>query len=127
MSNQGYSILELKNIAEENNLVAYAFAMNKEPLIQLENEILKGRPVICAMNYPVMLYFAYDVPIYGPFYRSLIWLMGPRKNHYIVVFGIDSTNFLIMDPAYGFVEITREDFESCWISKSYAVLLCARK
>lgn len=126
-SKEGYSIVELKQIAGTKGLEAYAISMQEHPIQQLKKEILKGRPVICAVHFPRMLYFAYDVPIYGHVYRGLVWTLGPRKDHYIVVFGLDSTKFLIMDPVRGFVTINQKKFESCWKEKSYAVLLCARK
>jgi ABC-type bacteriocin/lantibiotic exporter with double-glycine peptidase domain len=124
---EGYPILELKQIAENKGLQAYAISMQEHPIRQLKKEILKGRPVVCAVHFPRMLYFAYDVPIYGQVYRNLIWTFGPRKSHYIIVAGVDSTEFLIMDPVRGFVSIDQKDFESCWKEKSHAVLLCARK
>lgn len=124
---EGYPILELKQIAEAKGLEAYAISMQEHPLRQLKEEILKGRPVICAVHFPRMLYFAYDVPIYGHVYRGLVWRFGPRKDHYIIVSGMDSTKLLIMDPVHGFVSINQNDFESCWKEKNYAVLLCARK
>lgn len=124
---EGYSILELKKIAKAKGLQAYAVSMQERTVVQLEEEILKGRPIICAVQFPRMLYFAYDVPIYGHLYRGLIWALGPRKDHYIVVFGLDSKKFLVMDPVRGLVPINQRDFESCWKEKNYAALLCARK
>lgn len=123
----GYSLVELKQIAKAMGLEAYAISMQDNPVEQLKGQLLKGRPVICAVDFPYMLYFAYDVPIYGPVYRGLVWTLGSRKDHYVVVFGLDSTTFLIIDPVRGFVPISQKDFEACWKEKSYAVLLCVGK
>lgn len=124
---EGYLITELRQIAATKGLASYAFSMRDNPISQLKNEILKGRPVICATTFPVMLYFAYDVPIYGHIYRRLLWIFGPRKNHYVVVFGFDEDDFLIMDPIRGIVSISQKDFASSWRGKDYAALLCVRK
>jgi ABC-type bacteriocin/lantibiotic exporter with double-glycine peptidase domain len=124
---EGYSIIELKHIATIKGLAAYVFSMQENSIPQLKKEILKGRPAICATLFPDMLYFAYDVPIYGHVYRKLLWTFGPRKSHYVVVFGFNRNKFLIMDPIRGFVSISQKDFESCWKKKNYAMLLCTRK
>ena len=126
-SEEGYSVVDLKNIAKRNSLDAYALTMQRNPLVQLEEQVLKGRPVICAVRFPWHLYFAYDVPIYGQTYRTLAWIFGPRKNHYIVVFGIKDDKFMIMDPAYGFVTLSQKQFERCWSRRAYGVVLCAKK
>jgi ABC-type bacteriocin/lantibiotic exporter with double-glycine peptidase domain len=123
----GYSILELKAIAVSNGLDAYMLAMSEDPLSQLRQQLAKGRPVICAVSFPQSRYFAYDVPVYGPVYRALLWSIGPRLNHYVVVFGFDSEELLIMDPARGFVTLSSERFESSWSKKEYAALLCGRQ
>ena len=123
----GYSIVQLKDIAKEKGLEGYALAMRLNPLQQLKENISKGRPVICAVRFPSYLYFAYDVPIYGQIYRTLLWWLGPRKNHYIVAFGIKDDEFLIIDPAYGFTTLHRKHLEDCWSKKAYTALLCARK
>ena len=124
---EGYSITELKHIATIKGLTAYTFSMQEDSVSQLKREILKGRPVICATLFPDMLYFAYDVPIYGYVYRKLLWAIGPKKDHYLVVFGFGHDKFLIMDPIRGFVSISQKDFESCWKKKNYVVLLCAKE
>ena len=124
---EGYLITELRDIAATKGLGAYVFSMTENSMFQLKKEILKGRPVLCAMRFPEMLYFAYDVPIYGYVYRRLAWTIGPKKDHYVVVFGFDRDNFLVMDPVRGFVSISEKDFEVSWKGKDYAVLLCARE
>jgi predicted double-glycine peptidase len=124
---KGHSILELKDIAISKGLFAYAFSMKDKPEEQLKSQIQQGRPVICAMRFPRNLYFGKCVPLYGPIYRWLVWELGPRKNHYVVVFGLKKDEFLIMDPVHGFVALSHRHFHSCWSEKGYAVLLCARK
>lgn len=127
LQKRGCSITELKLVAIAAGLDAYAFSMSDNPEEQLKNQILNGRPVICATRFPRGWYFAYGVPIYGQIYRGLVWAFGSRKNHYIVVFGIKDDDYLIMDPVRGFVSLSRKRLLSSWRQKQYAVLLCAKK
>ena len=126
-SKEGYSIVELRDIAKGKGLEAYVVSLSENPAEQLREQLFKGRPLVCAMHFPRSLYFAYDIPIYGQVYRGLLWSLGPRKDHYIVIFGINSQKLLMMDPSRGFVAISEKQFESCWKKKNYATLICGRK
>lgn len=122
---KGYTLKELKAIAKRNGLNSYVLSMIKDPDQQLKEQITKGRPVICTTRFPQGWYFAYKVPIYGNIYRWLIKSIGPEKDHYIVVFGFDEDDFLIMDPNVGLVSFDQKYFHSCWSQMQYGVLLCA--
>ena len=123
----GYSIAKLKHIARTKGLETFALTMRQNPIEQLREQIFKGRPVICAVFFPRDPYFAYDVPVIGQIYRNWAWMYGPRKNHYVVVFGIRYDTFLIMDPAYGLTTLKTNRFLGCWGQKQYATVLCGRK
>lgn len=122
-SEKGYSILELRNIAKAKGLEAYAISMQSKPVIQLKKQLQKGRPVICALKLPGGLYIAYDIPVYGQIYRKLLWMFAPKKNHYVLVFGLSKNEILIMDPAYGFASIPIELFHLSWSKRNYAALV----
>ncbi len=126
-SSRGYSLSRLRLIAIENGLEAYVVSMKDDYEESIKGHILKGRPVICAVEFPVNLHFANQLPIYGYIYRTLLWSVGPRKNHYIVVFGIYYNSFLIMDPEHGLLAISAKDFYDSWSQMDYASLVCGVK
>lgn len=123
----GYSILELVEISKSEGLNAYGYTMRESPEKQLEEQILQGRPVICSVNLPYALYFAQDIPLYGGLYRHLTWEIGNRRNHYLIIFGLNDKNFLAVDPSYGIVALNKKRFYSCWKKMDYCVLLAVRK
>ncbi|MHC4291849.1 MAG: cysteine peptidase family C39 domain-containing protein [Planctomycetota bacterium] len=124
---RGYTLLELKAISICNGLDAYMLSMADDPLTQLREQLSKGRPLICAVSLPQLRYFAYDVPVYNLLSQTMVWSIGPRLNHYIVVFGMDAEDILVMDPVRGFVRLSHKRFESAWSEKKYAVLVCGGK
>ena len=123
----GYRLWELKNAAIAHGLLSYTVTMRTNPKQELKEQILKGRPIICAINFPRGFYFAYDLPMVGQVYRSLAWAVGERENHYVVAFGITDEQVLLMDPAFGFVAYNWKRFETCWSKLNFAALICARK
>lgn len=123
----GYSIAKLKHIARTKGLETFALTMRQNPIEQLKEQIFKGRPVICAVFFPLDPYFAHDVPVIGQIYRNWAWMSGPRKNHYVVVFGIRYDTFLIMDPAYGLITLQEKHLRACWSQRHYAAILCGKK
>lgn len=126
-SNFGYSIFELLEMAKKEGVKAYGFSMNKSPKKQLEEQILKGRPIICAVDLPYRLHFGKDIPLFGGIYRQLTWWMGQTRSHYIVIFGLNDKNFLAVDPSYGIVTFNKKRFYSCWEKMDNSVLLCVKK
>jgi ABC-type bacteriocin/lantibiotic exporter with double-glycine peptidase domain len=79
------------------------------------------------VKYPRSAYFAENIPIYGFFYRLMLWSFGPVKNHFIVVFGVRDGSFLVMDPAHGYTTIGRARLDKCWRAMGYSALLCAKR
>ena len=122
----GFSIARLLTIAKSKGLQAYAFSMSPRPLEKLTEQIHKGRPIICIVKMPQALYVGYDVPLFGDIYRRLSWMIGPRRNHSIVVFGTKDDQFLIMDPAYGFTTFSNDDLSDAWGKQKNVAVLCAR-
>ena len=115
------------NIARHEGVNAYGLLMNRFPQEQLEEQILKGRPVICAVSLPYYLYFAQDVPIFNGIYEELTWWMGERRSHYVIIFGLSNNKFLAIDPSYGIVSLDKSNFYKSWEKTEYASLLCIRK
>ena len=124
---RGYWIRDLKRIAANKGLEAFVITMQRNPKESLHEQIFKGRPVICAINWPKGLYVGYDIPLYGPLYRYLLWEIGPRGDHYVVAFGVTDNKVLLMDPAFGFIDYDWKRFEECWSSLNFAALVCAKK
>lgn len=123
----GYSILELVEISKHEGLNAYGYTMQDSPEKKLEDQILQGRPVICAVYLPYHLYFAQDIPIYGSLYKGLTWSIGTRRNHYVVIFGLNDKNFLAIDPSCGIVSLNKKRFYASWKKMGYCVLLGVKK
>ncbi len=114
---------QLKGIAEERGLQAFVYCMDDDPETQLCEQINKGRPVICCVQLPSAIYLDERMPMGLQWINLLLWNLGPRASHYVVVFGKNKTNYLLLDPAYGVIKIDRVLFESCWAQKEHSVLL----
>jgi predicted double-glycine peptidase len=124
---QGFAISQLLKIARSENLAAYAFSMDSQPMEQLAEQVLKGRPVICIVKMPNGYYIGYDLPLFGHVYRKLSRTLSPRNSHFLVVFGIADDQLLIMDPALGFVPFSAGIFEEAWRQHGYTAILIARQ
>ncbi len=123
----GYKLSDLKIMAISKGLSAHILAFDSDSKRKLVNQIMKGRPVICAVKYPRGLYFMYDLPLIGKLYREVLWMLGARANHYVVAFGWRDGRVLVMDPAFGYISHSWKRFKECWRDRKYAVLLCAKK
>jgi predicted double-glycine peptidase len=122
----GFSIEKLLAIAKLKDLQAYVFSMNPKPFEKLTEQIHKGRPIICFVKIPEALYLGHEIPLFGNTYRELSWVIGPRKNHFIVIFGTKDDKFLAMDPAFGFTTFSRNHLADAWGRNRNLVILCAR-
>jgi len=123
----GYSLVELSEIARNEGINAYGFVMTKYPKKQLEEQLLKGRPVICAVKFPFALYLGDGIPLYNVVYREITWGVGEKRKHYIVVFGMNKRNYLIMDPTYGIASLNKDKFLTCWKEMDCSSLTLAIK
>jgi len=124
----GYSIAQLKSIATVKGLESYALTMLPNPRRMIREQIMKGRPVICAVRLPTDLYFAHDVPLIGTIYRWWSWNKSYRKNHFIVVIGTNiNDEFLFMDSAFGYATLSWKHLRDCWGKRDFAALLCVKK
>ena len=115
-SDLGYTVGELKKIANAHGLLAYSLIMNEKIL---KEQIKKGRPVII----PVKIFFlkAYKyLPEFLPFLDNLTF------SHFLVVFGFDQDNFWVMNPANGYERIKSEDLINSWKRHNYAGLLISK-
>lgn len=118
-----YLLLELQAIAEAEGLKAYVIAMDTEPRRKVQEQISKGRPLICAVRPPHGLYTFDGVPVLGPVCNALAWALNPRKDHFVVIVGLRPGQVLIMDPAHGFAAIPWPQFETAWSQMKHACLL----
>jgi len=118
-----YYLLELKAIVAREGLKAYTLSMAEEPRCELEEQILQGRPVICAVRVPRNLYWMDKLPAVRASYRALTWAVGARKSHFVVVAGLKDSRVLVMDPAFGFAALSWRRFERAWGKLKYACLL----
>ena len=119
-----YLLVELQTIAEAEGLKAYVISMDTEPRREVEQQISKGRPLICAVRPPSGLRLLSDgVPILGAVCRALAGPLSPRRDHFVVVAGLKPEEVLIMDPAHGFAAVPWHRFEAAWSQMQHACLL----
>jgi len=121
-----YLLLELQAIAEAAGLKAYVISMDTEPRQELEEQISKGRPLLCAVRPPHGQYLFDGVPVLGAACRALAWALNPRKDHFVVVVGLKPEEVLIMDPAHGFAVVPWRRFEPAWSRMKHACLLVSK-
>jgi hypothetical protein len=118
-----YFLLELRSIAEAEGLKAYVISLDAQSRSEVEGQIGKGRPLLCAVRLPLSPYPLDGVPILGPACRALAWALSPRKDHFVVVAGLKPQKVLVMDPAHGFAALSWRRFERAWSQMKHACLL----
>ncbi len=122
----GYPMLQLREIAVAEKLLAFAVTLDKDPMNQLTGHLSKGRPVLVAVELPHGRYFAQNLPIIETLDRRTVRVHGvekPLKAHYLVVMGQSHDRLLVMDPQYGYVDVPKRDFEQFWKRTGYAALI----
>lgn len=127
-SKQGYPLLQLKDVAEAEGLLAFALGMDREPLGQVLEHVAAGRPVIAALELPKGRYFGDAVPVIETIDRRTVTGLGDKtKAHYVVVMGASADRVLLMDPQYGYVDISQAEFTLFWKAMGYPALVCSAK
>lgn len=127
-SKQGYPLLQLKEVAESEGLLAFALGMEREPLKQVLEHLAAGRPVIAALELPKGRYFGETVPVIETVDRRTVTGLGEKtKAHYVVVMGSSASRVLLMDPQYGYVDIDRGEFVQFWKAMGYPALVCSER
>lgn len=127
-SKQGYPLLQLKDVAEAEGLLAFALGMEREPLKQVLEHIAAGRPVIAALELPKGRYFGASVPVIETVDRRTVTGFGDKtKAHYVVVMGTSGARVLLMDPQYGYVDISHGEFVQFWKAMGYPALVCSER
>ncbi len=121
----GYTLNQLKLIAKRNHLSAYSLSFCPYPQKSLTQQILKGRPIICVIKFPITYHPLLDIPFASALYKKINWGIAPRRNHMVVAFGANKQNVLIMDPNYGYFSIPWRKFLLCWKECNYIGLLCS--
>ncbi len=127
-SKQGYPLLQLKEVAEAEGLLAFALGMEREPLKQVLEHVAAGRPVIAALELPKGPYFGATVPVIETVDRRTVTGLGDKtKAHYVVVMGASASRVLLMDPQYGYVDISQGEFVQFWKAMGYPALVCSER
>lgn len=125
-SKEGYPILQLREMAIQEGLAAFALTMDSDPWAQLGDQIANGRPVICAVNLPRGRYWGKSIPLVETLDRRAVMTTGNEwMSHYVVVMGRTGQEVLLMDPKYGIVRIRRDEFLHFWRLEKYASLVCS--
>ena len=103
---RGYTLGELKRIAQHSQVHAFAF---KADLTTLETHLAAGRPLIVPLKIDPSLPFL------------------PDYDHYVIVTGLDRPRgyIFLIDPQLGPHARKLAEFNRQWQEKSYAVLLIA--
>lgn len=123
-SGTGYPLAQLKDVAELEGLLAFAVALDREPLSQLMGHLQKGRPVLVAAKVPKGRYFGDNLPLIETLDRRVLCGLGdPMKPHYLVAMGMSNKEILLMDPQYGHVRTSLSQFEQFWKEMDYAALV----
>ena len=142
-ADSGYSLAELKAIAEGRGLTAFSVSFEPDPLPLLHSQLERGRPTLLAIRCPLGRYFGDPIPVIeyldstvisaslreDQFTRTAIASTGDRmKDHFVVAFGYDKAakKILLMDPAYGLVSISEGRLLTFWGDQNYSALVCAR-
>lgn len=123
LSPTGYSLSELKDAALNEGLKAYVIAMGEGPRAHLEEQIRKGRPVICAVQRPAGIGPVRYIPFLGWATQAGVSRFGPKTNHFVVVMGLSDQRVLLMDPALGFDSVPWQAFMRRWSEMNYVTLL----
>jgi len=127
-SKEGYPLLQLRQMALDQDLLAFGVTLDRDPLTQLSEHLEKGRPVITALTLPRGRYFGDNLPVIETFDRRAIAGFGERwKNHYVVVMGQSSRDYMLMDPQYGYVSLGKGDFLEYWKRQGYSALIVSAK
>ena len=125
-SDEGYPLLQLREMALDRGFAAFAVTLDEDPWKQLFEHVDAGRPVIAAIDCPRGRYFGKKVPLVETLDRRAVMSTGNEwKSHYVVVIGRNYRDVLFMDPEYGIVRTHREDFLSFWRRQDYASLICS--
>lgn len=127
-SEAGYPLLQLRNLARDHGVLAFALTMESDPIGKLAAHIEKGRPVIVAVELPKGRYFQGGLPLIETFDRRVIQSPIPTdawKSHYVVVCGVSYGEVMLMDPQYGLVTTSKAEFEQFWKRQGYAALICS--
>ena len=110
---KGYSLGELKVIAEQNGLKGFCLEGDME---LLERQLKNGRPVMVALRRASAGEAMED--------KGVENIETP--SHAVVVCGKNNKSFLVMDPAHGFHTLEITEFDELWLPTGRACLLVSR-
>ena len=117
-SDKGYTLLQLRHIAMEEDLNVLALTMKDRPLDQVSEHLENGRPIIAPIR----------IPSNGYLGRSSVPQSSSDSDseiRYVVIVGQSDDQFLLMDPAHGIVKLKKTEFTNYWSAEKNAALLCS--
>jgi len=127
---KGYPLYQLKSICDAEGLKAFVLSMSdyqhpekKSSLGQLTSQIKKGRPVLLAVKFSTHDYVGKRFPLLGFPTYLLLGKYDLQKDHYVIAFGLNDKNILLMDPGYGYTAIKKKKLKKRWQPLSYTALL----
>ena len=127
-SEEGYPILQMREIAVSKGFAAFAVTLDKDPWEQLGKFVDRGQPVICAVLLPRGRYYGKNIPLVETLDRRTLMSTGNESlSHYVVVIGRNYKEVLLMDPKSGYVRVQRDAFLNFWRLENYAALVCSSK
>jgi len=119
---KGYTIGELKAIARDKGLHAFAI---KGDLAKLREQLSKGRPVVVCITMDSSARWLRNLLAKLP-YRIADWLLTSPYSHFVLAFGHSRDSILWMDPAQGKVSANTNDFLRMWSEQGNAMLLALK-
>lgn len=120
---EGYTFGELKTIARDQGL--HAFAIEGD-LINLKGHLLRGRPIIVPITVDSDYIVGRGFPFVGALGRAITRLATPSYHHYVVVFGFGEDLVWLMDPVLGINTVDVNQFLRMWSKEGHAMLLVSR-
>ena len=111
-------------------MMAFALTMKDRSLDQISEQLENGRPIIAPVLLPRGRYFGRDLPVVSRHDAGTVnpdeqLVDGTHKHHYVVIFGQSEDKLLLMDPAFGIVKISKNEFTGYWLAEKNAALLCS--
>lgn len=114
----GYTLGELKSIANTKNLKAFSFSGS---IGQLRAQIRKGRPSVVLLHVN-----AKYIGRSTQFANILSGTNAKEYSHFVIVVGINRQTLWLLDPVLGLKSVKRKFFLKLWQKSQNATLLLAR-
>ena len=123
-----YEMLKLRRIAIDEGLMAFSLTMKQKPIEQVSEQLEHGRPVIVPLENDAQTFFGAPVEDFKEFAsirRSSEPDTAGSPYRFVVIFGQNKDQFLLLDPTFGVVSVDKKTFSEEWGKKKYSALLCS--